>query len=79
MKEKDPVTKKVLSLAMYRANRLAIRTNKALGLDTVVARGGKIIRERPDGTVETIKTISKPVRYTGQPTVSIVSDEKDQQ
>lgn len=54
---------------MKSSNQRAIRTNKALGLDTVYVKGGSVIRESADGRTSTIKKLngssSKPQKIRG--------------
>ena len=68
MDKKNSISAKSLNKAMKSSSKRAIRTNKALGLDTVYVKGGNIVRERADGSTSTIqklngkKTFSKKVK-----------------
>lgn len=73
-KDKNILTHKKLNAAMKQSNKKAFRENRALGLDSVVARGGKVILQKADGSRRVIKTIPKPVKYSGQSTVNISAD-----
>lgn len=57
MDKKNTISVKSLNQAMKSSNQRAIRTNKALGLDTVYVKGGHVIREHADGSKSTIKKL----------------------
>lgn len=58
MSKKKTISAKSLNQAMKSSTQRAIRTNKALGLDTVYVKGGSIIREHADGRTSTIKKLN---------------------
>jgi len=64
MSKKKSISAESLNKAMKSSNRRAIRTNKALGLDTVYVKRGNVVREKPDGSITTIH------KLTGKVTVS---------
>lgn len=73
-KIKDILTHQKLNEAMKQSNKKAVRENRALGLDCVVAKSGKVILQKADGSSRVIKTIPKPIKYSGQSTVNITAD-----
>lgn len=58
------ISAKSLNEAMRRSNQRAIRTNKALGLDTVYVEGNRIIREDADGRTSTIRILGESLSST---------------
>lgn len=59
MSKKKTISAKSLNRAMKSSNQRAIRTNKALGLDTVYVKGGGgIIREHADGRRSSIQKLN---------------------
>jgi methionine synthase II (cobalamin-independent) len=58
MNKNKTISTKSLNQAMKSSNRRAIRTNKALGLDTVYVKGNNVIREHADGSKSTIKKLN---------------------
>lgn len=44
---------------MTRASKRAIRTNKALGLDTVIVKNNRIVRVDPDGNEHIVKELEQ--------------------
>lgn len=48
-------------------NERAIRTNRALGLDTVYVEGRNVIRERADGSLQKIGKLSRGSSATKEP------------
>lgn len=58
MSKKKTISAKSLNRAMKSSNQRAIRTNKALGLDTVYVKGGTIIREHADGRRSSIRKLN---------------------
>ncbi|MFD2532983.1 hypothetical protein [Gracilimonas halophila] len=58
MSKKKTISAKSLNRAMKSSNQRAIRTNKALGLDTVYVKGKSIIREHADGGKSTIQKLN---------------------
>ncbi|MEX0772331.1 MAG: hypothetical protein WD038_04140 [Balneolales bacterium] len=59
MKKGERITVKTLNKAMTRSSRRAIRTNKALGLDTVLVKNNKIIRMDPSGNEFVVKKLDQ--------------------
>lgn len=57
MNKNKSISVKFLNRAMKSSNQRAIRTNKALGLDTVYVRGYSIVREHADGRTTTIQKV----------------------
>jgi hypothetical protein len=57
-KEKE-ISVETLNRAMYRSSERAIRTNKALGLDSVFVKDHFIVRMNPSGKVELLKKLDK--------------------
>ncbi len=57
-KEKE-ISAETLNRAMSRSVRQAIRTNKALGLDTVFVEGGFIVRMDPSGKIHKLEKLGK--------------------
>lgn len=51
------ISAKTLNRAMYRSCRQAIRTNKALGLDTVFVKGRFIVLMDPSGKIQKLKKL----------------------
>ncbi|MFA5670044.1 MAG: hypothetical protein WC967_12420 [Balneolaceae bacterium] len=61
MNKKKIISVSSLNQAMKSSNQRAIRTNKALGLDTVYVKGRRVIREHVDGSTSIIKKLNKPL------------------
>lgn len=58
MKEKE-ISAETLNRAMDRASRQALRTNKALGLDSVFVKGRYIVRVGPSGKVQKLEKLGR--------------------